>query len=134
MKSLKYDKTKLIIVVLLAALFSNASIAQEISSGEKKTNELGLKKNAILTLIKGVENNNNGLKRSCIYFAGFYKLDELVETLVKQMNREEDPETRILIAFALYQIGNREGIKAVEQLMIKDKSTKVKNMSAALLN
>lgn len=134
MKSSKFDKTKLVMVVLLAALLSNVSIAQETFSKYKENLELGLKENAILTLIKGVENDNSGLKRSCIYLAGFYQIEELVGALVKQIEREEDPEIRIFIAFALYQIGNKEGIKAVEQLMINDKNPVVKEMSTSLLN
>jgi hypothetical protein len=134
MKALEYGKTKLVIIVLLTAFFSNTVFAQNTVSSLTENLESEFKKNAILSLKMGIENGNSGLKESCIYIAGFYEIEELVEPLVKQLEIIKDPDTKILIALVLYKIGNKEGLEAVEKLMTKDESPKVKKMSAAILN
>lgn len=130
MKAFKYEKTKLVIIVLLT-LFSNTIFAQ--STLEEKL-QSGISKNFVLNLAKGVESDNTGLKKSCIYFAGLYEIEELVEPLIKQLQIVKESDIKILIALALYKIGDKEGIEAVEQLAKNDKSPRVKKMSSAILN
>ena len=134
MKALETRKTKLFIIVLLAAILSNTLFAKSSFSGIVDGLESGIKKSFVLNLIKGLESDNVGLKKSCIYFAGFYEIKSAVGALVEQLQIVDDPDTRILIALALYKIGDEEGIKAIEQLVENDGSLKVKKMSAAILN
>jgi HEAT repeat protein len=134
MKTLESKKTKLFVVILLAALLSNTLFANSSFSGLVEELESGIKKSFVLNLIKGMESDNDGLKKSCIYFAGLYEIKGTVDALVKQLQIVKDPDTRILIALALYKIGDKEGIKAIEQLVKDDESPRVKKMSAAILN
>lgn len=134
MKTLENRKTKLFIIVLLTALLSNTLFAKSSFSGLVEELESGIKKSFVLNLIKGMESDNDGLKKSCIYFAGLYEIKGTVDALIKQLQIVDDPDMRILIALALYKIGDEEGVKAIEQLVKNDDSPRVKKMSAAILN
>ena len=134
MKTLESRKTKLFVIVLLAALLSNTLFAKGSFSELVDELESGIKESCVINLVKGIESDNIGLKRSCIYFAGLYEIKGTVDALVKQLQMVEDPDTRILITLALYKIGDKDGIKAIEQLAKNDESAMVREMSAALLN
>jgi HEAT repeat protein len=117
-------------VVLAAVLLSNNVFAKNL------TNTLGreIPKKMIQNLAMGIASENEGLKRSCIYFAGFYEINELVNPLINQLKKESNPGTRILIALALYKIGGAEAMQAVEKLAKNDSNEKVKRIGNAILN
>ena len=127
------NTTKLVAVILLFVVLTNNLFAQPLQTlGEKIKS--GVEEKFIQNLAMGIESENTGLKKSCIYFAGLYEIREVVGTLVKQLKKEPDPNTRILIALSLYKIGDEEALNAVEKLIESDHSYKVKKMSSAILN
>ncbi len=71
---------------------------------------------AIENLVAGINSDNNGLMRSSIYFAGKYQVAEASKALVNKLNSEKEPSNIILIALALYQIGDRQGMMEVLDL------------------
>jgi HEAT repeat protein len=126
-------KTKLVAVILLTVLLSNTVLAKPLCSLAEDVKE-GINEKFIKNLAMGIESENTGVKVSCIYFAGFYGFEELVGSLVKQLKKEADADVRILIALSLYKIGDKEGIKAVEELVKSDYDLKVKRMAFSILN
>ena len=115
------------LVVLLTVLLSVQTGLQAQSSNYKNINEYSLE-----SLKKGIQSDNPGLRRSAIYMAGLYKIDEVVETLVDQLDKEKIPSNRVLIALSLYNIGNPEGMEAVKDLAARDKDKVVKRMGTVL--
>jgi len=85
-------------------------------------------------LITGIKSDNLGLRRSAIYLAGLYSLDEVVPVLVSQLEKENNSDVKILIALALYRMEDPEGMEAVEKLYRKDDNVRVKRMSKAILD
>lgn len=134
MTAREYKKAKLVIAVLLAVLMSNILFAQNLSQNTTKAANSGFTERAIKSLMVGIQSDNAGLKKSSIYLSGMYELDGVVETLISQLRKETDPDTRILIALALYKIGNKEGLDAIEELVKNDDNLKVKRISSAILN
>jgi HEAT repeat protein len=132
----KGNKTiKLAAIVLVAALLSSNIFAVNfLNNNITKTLKSDIPELMVKNLALGIETGNLGLRRSCIYFAGYYEIDELVEPLVKQLIKEPDSNTRILIALSLYKIGTKEAIKAIEELAKNDINPKVKKMGTAILN
>ena len=62
---------------------------------------------AVLTVknyLRGITSDNTGLRKSCITFAGKYKISEAIDTLTDQLNIENDPEIHKLISNALFEI------------------------------
>ena len=90
--------------------------------------------NAVKNLIIGINSNNEGLSRSSIYYAGKDKVAEAVGALVEKMWKEKNPNTRILIALSLYQIGDFKGLEAVKEQAVKDSNEKVKKVSALIFD
>jgi len=122
---------KIIAVVLVAALLSGNGFAlnRNLSNILKSEIPEAFVKNLAL----GLTSDCSGLKKSCIYFAGFYEIEGMVEPLANQFVKETDPDTRILIALALYKIGTPEAVKTVEKLVKNELDPKVKRIGMAIL-
>ncbi len=116
----------MILVLSLLVLTCSFSVNAQSSNYKNVT------KNSIETLKQGIKSDNEGVRKSSIYMAGLYKIDEVVDVLVDQLHREKDSNTKVLIALALYNIGNPEGIDAVKDLSEKDQDLRVKRMSTAI--
>ncbi len=84
-------------------------------------------------LITAIQSDNLGLKKSGIYFAGKYEIDELTGVLVDALRKEKDPSVKILIGLALYRIGNEEGFEAIKNISLIEKDKEVKRMFAAIV-
>lgn len=122
------QKTNSVIAFLLALLiFSAASFAQSKNSATVFNN-----KYAIQNLVKGINSENEGVKRNSIYFAGKYGVKEAINPLLDLLQTEENPNTRILIALSLFYINGPEGLHAVKKLAQNDENSKVRNMSQAI--
>ena len=130
MKALKNTNQTLRVVLLLVVfLLSTAAIAQKQSIGNVTTNEHALK-----NLIAGIQSENEGVKRSSIYFAGKYRIAEVENVLIRQLHVEKDASTRILISLVLYEMGSTEGLLAVQQLAQNDDSKRVRSMVTHIYN
>lgn len=112
---------------LLIVLFAVSNLSAQ--NPNKVMGDLG-KKNLII----GIKSPNEGLKRSSIYYAGKYKVEESIPTLLEVLDKEENPNNRILIALVIYKIGNPEGLEAVKNLSEKDKDSQVRRMAAEIYN
>lgn len=118
-----------IILSVMLIVFTMNLFAQSNTVTKAVTNEAGIK-----NLITAINSDNEGLRRSAVYFAGKYKIKEAVSSLTEILNEEKDPNNRVLIALALYEIGDEEGIEAVKILAAKDEDSYVRRMSIAIVN
>lgn len=122
MKTTKQFFTYLTLVLLTAVtLFAQAP---------KKLNNI--KEDHISNLVNGIKSNNDGLKRSAVYLAGKYGVVETSDALVERLNSEKNPQDRILIALALYRIGNQDAYEAIKELAKDDYNPKVRRISNAI--
>ena len=83
---------------------------------------------ALDNLKSGINSENSGVRKSSIYFAGKYRIAEIVTCLVERLGKEGEPSVRLLIAYSLYEIKDSEGMKAVKELSIDDSDEKVKRI------
>ena len=120
-------KSKMLLA--LAALL----LAGQIGMAQVTSSEYQFSERAVSDLIRGIKSENEGLKKSAIYFAGIYQVNETVDPLIAQLDNEGNAEIRVLIALVLYRIGDIRGIDAVKHLAVNDESDRVKRMSAAIL-
>ena len=116
-------------VVLMGAMLMVSSLAY----AKNDPSELNrVNKSAVENLKVGIKSDNAGLKRSAIYFAGYYRITETVPALTEQIKKEADPKTRILIALVLYKIGDDKSIDLVREMAAKDKNPEVRRMCACI--
>ncbi len=119
----------------LTALILAVLLTSSLTVTRAQEKEITAKyKYAVENLNKGIQSDNEGLKRSSIYYAGKYKITGAVGTLITQLKKETNPSNRILIALVLYKIGTPEGIKAVKSLYTKDDDQKVRRMAYEIYN
>lgn len=121
-------RTTLITVILFAVLALTT-----LGNAQDKTRAYYTEK-AAKNLIIGINSDNAGLSRSSIYYAGKDKVAQAVDALVEKMWKEKNPNTRILIALSLYQIGDYKGLEAVKEQAVNDSDERVKKMSALIFD
>ncbi len=128
MKTAILSKERLSVFLLTALifLFAAPSILPQSQATDINPKFIG-------NLNIGIKSDNEGLRKSCIYFTGLYQLKECVPALVEQLAKEEEPDVKILIALSLYRIGDNKGIKAIESLSMNDTSARVRKMGKAIL-
>ena len=107
----RFTKTKLVAIILVALFSSN------ILAKPAETQKPDKVKMAIENLAVGIEAENDGLRNCSIFFAGYYEFSELSGVLVKQLKKEQNPDTRVLILLSLYRIGDKESIEAARQFV-----------------
>ncbi|MFH1194159.1 MAG: hypothetical protein V1720_00525 [bacterium] len=108
-------------------VFAMSSTFAQATQPQTKFNE-----KEIANLKIGIQSENEGLKRSAIYLAGKYALNDLVDVLVEQLKNENKAATRHLIALSLYKIGNAYGMEAVKETAMTDKDARIKRLAAAI--
>ncbi|GAB1442924.1 hypothetical protein MASR2M39_17600 [Ignavibacteriales bacterium] len=89
-------------------------------------------KNSIESLRDGITSNNNGLRRSAIYMAGFYEINEVANTLCDELKNEINPAVKVLIALALYKIGDENSLNMIESLSKTEKDDDTRRMMFAI--
>ena len=119
--------TKSLTAVLVIVLLTGSVSAQMGNLDAKK------QKKAVENLIVGIQCSNEGVKRDCIYYAALYELTETVNVLVDELKKEKNPKNRILIALALYRIGDEKGIQAVYDAASIETDAKVKRTYNAIV-
>lgn len=110
-------------LVVLFASFTNA-----------QTSRLYFSDKEILNLVEGIKSNNLGLKRCSIYLAAKYQVAETVPAMVAEFKNEINPQNKVLIALALYQIGDESGIEAVYNASLSDENPKVRKTCFEVMN
>jgi hypothetical protein len=109
----------LLVSVLTGSVFSQSNSIRDITAN----------KHALKNLIAGIHSKNEGVKRNSIYFAGYYRVAETEDALITQLNKEENPSTRILISLVLYELGSEKGLAEVKDLSQNDDNAKVRRMT-----
>jgi hypothetical protein len=100
------------LTVLFLVILGNATI----SFAQKNYKEVKINSSSVKNLIAALNSENIGLRKSAVYFAGYYKIDEVVEPLSNILNSSSaDFSTRSLAAYSLFEIGNGECLNILEE-------------------
>ena len=119
--------------LMKAVLIGGMLMVSSLAYAKNDPSELIRKnKNAIENLKLGIKSDNSGLKKSSIYFAGYYRIKETIPVLTEQLKKESNPKTRILIALVLYKIGDEKSIDIVKEMALKDNNSEVRRMCTCI--
>jgi HEAT repeat protein len=121
-----FENAMLIFIMVVFFMVTNSS-AQSNS-----INEITKNKYALDNLIAGIKSENCGIKRSAIYFAGKYRIEEVKDVLLEQLNSENEACLRILIALVLYELGEPKGLLAVKNFTETDEDLKSRRMATQI--
>jgi HEAT repeat protein len=125
---MKAQLTKSVLVLVIGLLLTNCIFAQNSLTGFTKN------KYALENLLMGIHSDNEGVRKSAIYFAGKYKVEEAAQALIEQLNNEENASIKVLIALALFEMESKEGLDAVKKLSKNDDNLRVRNMATFIYN
>lgn len=125
---MKKQMTIIGILMVVFMIVANTNVHAQNYAEKKFVNS----EQAVQNLISGISSENEGLRRSSIYFAGYYKLDTTIDALTQQLKVEENPSTRILIALSLFQIGDENAMQYVKELSLRDSDAKVQRLAKAI--
>jgi len=95
---MKAQLTKSVLVLILGMVLSSTLFPQNTLS------EFTKNKYALDNLLMGIHSDNEGVRKSAVYFAGKYKVIESAEYLIEQLKKEENPGIKVLIALALFRL------------------------------
>lgn len=121
---MKAQLTKSVLVLILGMILSSNLFAQNSLA------EFTKHKYALNNLEMGIHSENEGIRKSSIYFAGKYKVEETAGVLISQLHKEENASIRVLIALALFEMDSKEGLDAIRKLSVNDDNFKVRRMAA----
>jgi HEAT repeat protein len=116
-------------IVILAAVLLLGISSVNIRA-EKRADENILTKDAVSNYLVGIKSDNEGLRISCAYFMGEYKVEDAIIPLMKMLNSEKSEEARIIAALSLAKIGTGKAVYAVKQASVLDSSERVRNLCA----
>ncbi len=120
----RINKTAALILALVFIVgLQTSTLADEKSSLNKK---------ALINLITGINSENAGVRKSCIYFSGKYKVEEAVPYLEFAYENNSSESERLLILRTLYEIGGHTSKTVLEKILVKENDVKLKNMCAAI--
>ncbi len=131
---MKAEKFSNQLAITFALTMMMVLLTGKISFGQTSKEEAKKYNRMIENLKVGIQSNNEGVRRDCIYLAGKYEYTEVVEVLIDALKQEKNPKNRALIALALYRIGDEKGIKAVYEVSLVETDAKVKHTCKAIVD
>ena len=117
------------VLIFVLALIVVTTTSGQIPGAQKPI----LKPNAIANLIVGINSENEGVRKAAIYYAGKYEISQATDALIEQLKAEKKSSVQILIALALYKIGNEKGIEAIYLNSSLENDQHVKRMCDAIV-
>jgi HEAT repeat protein len=116
--------TKLSFVIVLVLFVSSFVAAQTPDMTDNDYNQF---------LVKSLKDENVGIRASAAQLLGDRKVQEAVEPLVKMLQCEKNNCARIVVALALYKIGDEKAIPELKKLAKCDKCKSVRHVAAAIV-
>lgn len=116
--------SKIVVVVIFSIFCSTVGFSQA---------KINVPKGAVVNLIAGIKSDNYGLRRTSIYFAGEYRIDEAGKALIEAFKKEEFPANKVLIAYSLYRIGNMKNLKELNEIIKNENNMEVKTICNAVV-
>lgn len=113
---------KLSLALVLAVFLTSVLVAQPVD--EKEYDQY---------LIKSLQDENVGIRTSAAQLLGERKVAEAVKPLVKMLTTEENTSARIVVAMALYQIGDEKALSTLKKVAASDKNKTVRQVVGAIV-
>jgi HEAT repeat protein len=125
-------KKTVAILAAVALVLMTASVAMASDDVKALTPEQYT--SAEQTLLKGITEDNLGVKEGSAYMLGELKSEKAVIPLMKMLRNGENESTRIVAALALCRIGDARGLYAVKNATKFDESERVSQRCAWFYN
>lgn len=115
------------LLTIVFSLFLTFSLIYAETPKEKNLNSVAVK-----NLETCLKSENEGVRKSAIYFAGLYKVKEVMVPLMKILRTEGNEEERLLAAQSLFKLNNDRAAYILKSVSVDDNSEKVRNHCSML--
>jgi HEAT repeat protein len=119
---------KLLPTVLLVLLLSNLNISAQIFTNTGVV----LPENSVKNYRAGLLSNNEGIIKSCVYYAGKYQIKEFCSDLIKLVENSENIEIRKMAVWSLHHIGDPSACETLKVYLKNQSETELMNCSKFL--
>jgi hypothetical protein len=117
------------LITAIVLLTSVSSLAQV-----NHLKDFTLHKYAYENLSAAIKSDNEGVREDAIYLVGKYRLIDFENDLLNQLDKEKNPNIKVLIGLALYRMESEKGVQRMLELSSKDSDARVRRMSLAIYN
>jgi HEAT repeat protein len=107
-------------VITLTVLFSSLGFAGDVSDYNQY-------------LINALKDDNHGIRTSAAQLLGERRVEAAVKPLIKMLSTEKRYACRIIVAKALYDIGDKKALPALKKLAKLDKNKTVRRVATAIV-
>jgi len=107
-------------VITLTVLFGSLGIASEVSDYDQY-------------LINALKDDNHGIRTSAAQLLGERRVEAAVKPLIKMLKTEKRYACRIIVAKALYDIGDKKALPALKKLAKLDRNKTVRRVATAIV-
>lgn len=128
-KLVAYHRTKkrfLPILVFLLLVATNVSAQIFTNTG------LELPENSVKNYRAGLLSNNDGIIKSCVYYAGKYQIKEFCCDLIQLVENSDNIEIRKMAVWSLYQIGETSACERLKTYLKSHSETELMHCSKFL--
>ena len=116
----RYSGKRVLVLLIVVLLTTNYLSAQQ------NNQQTGINSSAKKNLVMAINSDNAGLKRSAVYFTGYYKINEAVDPLINLLNSSSaDISLKTLAAYSLHRIGSEECIEALKEAVHHNSNKKL---------
>jgi len=84
-------------------------------------------------LLKCLKDENIGIRTSAAQILGERRVPEAVDPLIKMLKSEKQYSARIVVALALFSIGDKKAIPELQKLAKSDKNKSVRTVTASIV-
>ena len=121
-------------VVILASALLIVCFTFTFAQPADNTGKIDLSNASVENYLEGLNSDNHGLRLSCAYYLGEYKVTEGIIPLMGMLDKNNSESERIMAALALTKIGTGKAIFAVKQAAQFDNSERVRNLCIKFYN
>ena len=114
------------VIIAVVILLAVSATAQQYEINIKLNN------NDIENLRTALLSDNEGLRKSGVYFSGLYKVEELAGELIKILDSDNKENIRIAAAYSLYQMNIDESINVIRKASTENTNSRVRRICNAL--
>ncbi len=115
---------RFIIAFALIVMMSNAVNAQPADQPDREYNQF---------LISALNDSNVGIRGSAAELLGQRKVQQAVDPLITMLKTEHNNAVRILVALALYNIGDTKALPALKKASQHDKCSSVRHVARGIV-
>ena len=107
-------------VITFTVLFGSLGLAGDVSDYDQY-------------LINALKDDNHGIRTSAAQLLGERRVEAAVKPLIKMLSTEKRYACRIIVAKALYDIGDKKALPALKKLAKLDKNKTVRRVATAIV-